>query len=357
MRRGTTFAAAAAAFLTLAVQARPVGAQGEALKEMERAIVRLAERVGQSVVGVEIPTRRIAAGTNPFPDPIPKPGDEGYAEFLEKLEKRQRILEAWGSGFAIDASHVVTSARVVPPDTEKIRVILPDGRYRDASVSGRSDADNIVVLEVEGGGLTPLAFGPPAKPGDLVISVGNSFEVINRMERPAFSMGVVSGRYDLEEGFCTFYSGEVLETDAAVNPGNYGGPLVDRFGRVIGMVISSFAYRRWLGCAVPAERIQAVVNRLLAGGGAVEVASLGATLGSSDGAWRLVSVTAGGLAHQLGWQKGDRILSVDGDACGPVSRAAEVFAPGREIRVRIDRGGLEVEYGFRIPAKAAEEEF
>ena len=160
---------------------------------------------------------------------------------------------------------------------------------------GRSRRSNTVLLAVEGGGLKPLTFASePVRVGQFVMSVGNPFEAIHRMWRPAVSLGVVSGKYKPEKGFLTYYRGEVIETDAAVNPGSYGGPLVNRKGEVVGMVTSSFDYRRWLGCAVPADTVRRALAEIRGSGGeategeAFEVETLGATIVKKGDAWAVV---------------------------------------------------------------------
>jgi S1-C subfamily serine protease len=268
---------------------------------------------------------------------------------------------AWGSGFAVDETHVVTTTQVVPQSATRLRVILPGGASREAKVAGRSDADRVVLLEVEGGGLVPLRFAA-ARPaiGEMVMSAGNVFEITQRMWSLSYSVGGISGIYDLGKGYDVFYSGPVLETDAAVNPGTFGGPLVNRKGEAVGMLVSAFSYRRWLGCAIPADRVRVGLDRIAGkepspapAGGSFEVAALGAALSEEDGAWKVAAVTPGGAAERLGWKPGDRIVQVGRTPpAGGSEAAAKAFQPGKRVVVVLDKNGWKVGFDFKVPEKA-----
>lgn len=341
------------------------GSDGRALKNMETRVIRLAERVGRSVVAVEASNRALADVLQALRGDPPEKDSDKYDEYVRALEKRFLFQNAWGAGFAVAPDRILTSGRVVPPGADKVRIILPSGKPVGGEVLGRSDEDNTVLVKLEGAELPPLPFAStPARVGELVMSVGNSFQVMHRMWRNACSLGVVSGRYDIEDGFDAFYAGEVIETDAAVNPGNFGGPLVNRRGEVVGMVTCAFAFRRWLGCAIPAGRLTRAIASITGEGpspGAGEsfpADPLGATLQAANGAWIIEAVDEGGLADRLGWREGDRILAVNGrPVSGGRERVSSVFAPGRRVAVKVDKDGWQVLYTFEIPGQESEEAF
>lgn len=345
--------------LAAALLAPPARAGESALDRMQDAVVALAEKTSRSVVSVALSNRR---GALPR---VPGKGasQEEVREFRRKIEEQFRLGNAWGAGFAVDADHVVTTARVVPPGHDEASVTLPTGETREGRVVGRSDDDNLVLLRVDKGALEPLVFAErPAEVGDFVMSVGNSFQVLDRMWRNAFSLGIVSSIYTPEKGFTTYYGGPVLETDAAVNPGNYGGPLVNRRGEVVGVVISSFDYRRWLGCAIPAERVREVLAKLRGApetaspGESFEVPGLGATLRQGDGYWEVVAVLDAGPARALGWRPKDRIARVEGAVPEGGARAAlALFVPGAKLVVRLWRDGWERDFDVELGDEDAEE--
>ncbi|MHC5035892.1 MAG: S1C family serine protease [Planctomycetota bacterium] len=345
---------------------RWAAAEEKTLERLESAITRLADSTARSVVGVNILPRRIRIPRPPGKDANPDQRKR-YAENLEKFLRRNDVPHSngngWGSGFAIDAEHVVTTTRVIPPEEKKAHLVLPSGEYRTAEVVGRSEKHNTVLLKVSGGKLVPLKLSTRSpRVGELVMSVGNSYKSIHRMWRSAYSLGVVSGIYDLKKGFDTFYAGPVIETDAAVNPGNYGGPLVNRRGEVVGMVTSAFSFRRWLGCAVPIDRVREAVAEIrgegVEAGPAFSIDALGVKVKRGAGGWIIASVEADGVGHRLGWRRGDKILSVEGaDLSKGAAEARRVFKPGRKVTVVLDKAGLRVESRFEIPSESAEDEF
>ena len=94
----------------------------------------------------------------------------------------------------------------------------------------------------------------------LPFSMTMRCEPLSGRRRPAFSVGVISGTYDVEgAGEYSRYSGRVLETDASINRGSDGGPVLDRDGRLIGVISLSFSHSRFMGTAIPVDVIR---NRL-----------------------------------------------------------------------------------------------
>ena len=148
-----------------------------------------------------------------------------------------------GSGFLVDTEgHIVTNQHVVANSGE-LTVLLNDGRTLEATLLGTSRADDLAVLKVdpkEVADIEPLllADSDDIRPGQLAVAIGSAFAQFNSV-----TVGVVSGidrsqRAQVDEGpFGTTFRPlpELVQTDAALNPGNSGGPLLDRDGRVIGV--------------------------------------------------------------------------------------------------------------------------
>jgi S1-C subfamily serine protease len=148
-----------------------------------------------------------------------------------------------GSGFLVDTEgHIVTNQHVVASPGE-LTVLLADGRTLEATLLGTSRADDLAVLKVdprEITGITPLSLADSddIRPGQLAIAIGSAFAQFNSV-----TVGVVSGTQRSQasqlqqgpEGTIFRPLPELIQTDAALNPGNSGGPLLDRDGRVIGV--------------------------------------------------------------------------------------------------------------------------
>ncbi len=187
-------------------------------KAVEGDLARLAEEVGPSVVGV---SARRGNGS----------GRLGGT----------RMNEAAPAGVVVSADGLIlTAAAVLPEDARSIQVTLPGGRRVKAREVRRDAQSGLVLIAVDEKGLkaATLADGSALKPGAFVATFGNPFGTITRDGQAAMAIGVVSA-----------VDGLKLETDAAVNPGSFGGPLVDARGRVVGIVIPEYRNDRWLGMA------------------------------------------------------------------------------------------------------------
>ncbi len=265
-----------------------------------------------------------------------------------------------GSGWLYDEQgHVVTNAHVVR-GADSIAVQLHDGRFVDASVVGIDTYTDIAVLRVRGTpGLFPMprATGERPRQGQRVFAFGSPFGF-----KFSMSEGIISavGRDPAGArefgGFTNF-----LQTDAAVNPGNSGGPLVDIRGRLVGMNVAIATGRDTQGTtegdsagisfAIPLATIESIAEQIIASG-RVSRGFLGITFGgdavgepTADGRTlvgvRISDVTAGGPSDRAGLRPGDLITALDGQ---PVPRFQVLRAivstagPGRTLRVTVLRG-------------------
>src|SRR2546422_322175 len=156
----------------------------------------------------------------------------------------------FGSGIVMDREgHILTNQHVVH-DAEKILVTFPDGRVLPGSVVGGDGDPDVGVIRVEGDGVKPGESGAPdrLKVGQPVLAIGNPLGLSGG---PTVTSGVVSSlRRSLDLG-----SGglKVIQTDAAVNPGNSGGPLVDLEGKVVAINTVTIPYAEGIGFAIPAN--------------------------------------------------------------------------------------------------------
>ncbi|MDD4859585.1 MAG: trypsin-like peptidase domain-containing protein, partial [Dehalococcoidales bacterium] len=141
-----------------------------------------------------------------------------------------------GTGVIVDQDGVIVTSLHIIADAEEIRVIFADGSESEAAVLGTEPENDLAVLQalVIPDDLVPavLASSAGLQVGDEVIAVGNPFGVLNSV-----SAGVVSGLgrdFQLPESDITLRN--LIQFDAAVNPGNSGGPLINRNGEVVGIV-------------------------------------------------------------------------------------------------------------------------
>ncbi len=222
----------------------------------------------------------------------------------------------FGSGFVWDdAGHVVTSDHVLARG-EVVRVRTYGGRVHAARVTGRDEATDVALLVVEGATLKPAPRGSARdlRPGQWVAAIGNPYGMDH-----SITVGVVSalGRNNLPPGAPRYT--DFVQTDASVNPGSSGGPLVDGHGRVVAVSTAMLDRGQGLAFATPIDMVATVVGALAAHGRfergfagfvprAVTVAEArGAGLNGRQGA-RVNRVVPGGPAERAGLAVGDIIL-------------------------------------------------
>lgn len=267
-----------------------------------------------------------------------------------------------GTGFVIDRGGVIVTNAHVVKDAEQVQVRLDDtGRYVDAKVAGTDVSSDLAVLKVDSSAtrrLRPLALADSDKVqvGDQTLAIGYPLG-LNRSA--SASAGIVSGLGRSIDAANNFSIEKVIQTDAAVNPGNSGGPLLDAAGRVIGVNTAILTTRGGgsvgIGFAVPANTVREVVPRLERGR-TVRRAYVGVQtreFQSGPGAY-VAAVTPGGPAADAGLQVGDVVVGVGGT---PVSVPEDIAAaiadrrPGERVTIEVQRAGarktLQVTLGNR----------
>jgi len=172
----------------------------------------------------------------------------------------------YGTGVVVSPDGLVlTSSTVVPATTKFVQVYFSDGKVMDAKVLATDDATESCALQViqpTGESKHTLPFvelcdSSKVEVGELAYTAGNPFHTISRDGQVAWSIGTISGRYTITSADeQSRYHGPILETDAAVNPGSDGGPLIDANGRLLGTLSLCFCESRWLGTAIPVHLIQ-----------------------------------------------------------------------------------------------------
>ena len=230
-------------------------------------IADVAEQVIDAVVNIST-SQRVDAKLGNMPDlPPGSPMEEFFEEFFKNRrgqggqgDQTPRRINSLGSGFIIDPSGIVVTNNHVIADADEIHVILNDGTKLPAELIGKDAKSDLALLRVHPDKpLKAVQFGDSDKLrlGEWVIAIGNPFSLGGTV-----TAGIVSARHrDINSGPYDNY----IQTDAAINRGNSGGPLFNLNGDVVGVntaIISPSGGSIGIGFAVPSNSAVAVINQL-----------------------------------------------------------------------------------------------
>ncbi len=253
--------------------------------------------------------------------------------------------QAQGSGFVLDsAGHVITNEHVVAGGGT-IKIQFWDGSSYSAKLVGVDKSTDVAVLKVSAPSskLHPLSFADSSKVsvGDGVVAIGAPFGL-----QETVTSGIVSALHRQMTAPNNFTIDDSIQTDAAINHGNSGGPLLDTQGRVIGItsqIESDSGGSDGVGFAVPSNTVHTIATKLVASG-KVEHAYLGVSLATAPNSKgvQLETIRPGTPAETAGLRTGDVVTSVSGVhvANSDALRAAiDAHHPGDSITITYLRGG------------------
>lgn len=257
-----------------------------------------------------------------------------------------------GSGFVISSDgYMVTNSHVINGAT-RIEASLPDGRTFLAHTLGDDPATDIAVLKIEGENLATLAFGESDRlqVGQIAIAIGNPFGF-----QYSVTAGVVSALGRTLRSQNGRLIDDVIQTDAALNPGNSGGPLVDSYGRVIGVNTAVILPAQGLCFAVASNLAKFVVGKLILEGrvrrGYIGIGAqavplppkwLNALEVPTKGGIQIQTVESGGPAQLAGILPGDVLVQFEGkpvDSIDLLHKTLNEESIGRKISVWLLRNG------------------
>ena len=258
-----------------------------------------------------------------------------------------------GTGVVLSANgYIVTNAHVVD-SAVRITVLLTDGRELEAQLVGSDSISDLAVLHVEAQDLIPAQFGDSTvlRVGDSVAAIGDPLGV---SLRGTLTDGIVSAiNRDVNVSGRTM---TLIQTNAAINSGNSGGPLINCYGQVIGIITlkigdtASSAGVEGIGFAIPSSTAREIINQLMEQGYVSGRPSLGLTgmalsnfyqsyFHLSSG-YYIEAVMEGSPAQQVGIQSGDILLSVDGTQVSTgddIAAALYGYAVGDSVDIVISR--------------------
>ena len=322
----------------------------------------------EAIQQVEMPQRR---GYDPFLEFFGIPQDYGRGDGRPQYREQR----AGGSGVIIsEDGYIVTNNHVVD-GASKLKVKLNDGRSFDAKLIGKDSATDLALLKVEGKELPTLAFGSSdaLRLGEWVLAIGSPFDLQSTItagivSAKARQLGAIPNDFRIES---------FIQTDAAVNPGNSGGALVNTHGELVGintLIKSQTGSYVGYSFAIPESIVRKVVVDLKEFG-VVQRALLGVQfrvvdqdfldtegkeLGIKDlGGAYVAAVVEGGAASEAGIRKGDVILDIDGVKIVEPSTLQEQIAkrrPNDTVKLSVKRDGKVKRFDVTLRNKAGKTE-
>ena len=324
----------------------------------------ITERYGPSVVNISVSGIKQAANDEGEGPTAQRRGPQGmdpndpFFEFFKRFQgpngggqgQREMPVRGQGSGFIVSADGLILTNAHVVRDAKDVTVKLTDRREFQAKVLGSDAKTDIAVLRIDAKNLPAVPVGSvrDLKVGEWVLAIGSPFGFENTV-----TVGVVSakGRSLPDDGFVPF-----IQTDAAVNPGNSGGPLFNSRGEVIGINSQIFSHTggyQGVSFAIPIDVAIKVKDQIVATGKAtharlgVGIQEVNQALADSfkldkpEGAL-VANVDPDGPAQKAGLQSGDVIRKVNGQAIvssGDLPALIGAAAPGDKVKLEIWRQG------------------
>ena len=371
-----TAAAAAVTFAFVAgslVQTSPIApiTSAQAQQAQLPDFTKLVEDNGKAVVSIQVTQKAaVRKNANPFKGmpkdkldelrrfgfPFPFPGPDGF-------EGRMPERKGQGSGFIISPDGLILTNHHVVDGADEIKVHLTDDREFNAKVIGSDAKTDVAVIKIDGKDLPCVKLGnsKDVKVGEWVAAIGAPFGLENTV-----TSGIVSAksRNLPSDQFVPF-----IQTDAAVNPGNSGGPLFNMKGEVIGInsqIFSTSGGFMGLSFAVPIDLALQIKDELVKHGKVnrgrlgVMIQTMSPELAKSFGLEKnkgalIAQIQKDSAAEKAGLQEGDIVILFDGksiDNAADLSRAVASARPDTEPNVKVLREGKEAEVKVKLDAAA-----
>lgn len=344
-----------------------------ALRQMGKAFSSIAEKASPAVVSIQV-QRPSGREYRQYQSPFGNPFEDEMREFFfgpspQRRSPRQRpMVRAQGSGFIISPDGYIFTNNHMVGGAKEIKIELSDGRKFDAEIIGADEATDIAVVKIDAKNLPylELADSDKLEVGEWVLAIGNPLGLSHTV-----TAGIVSAKGRGQLGLASIEN--FIQTDAAINFGNSGGPLLNLDGKAVGMnaAIVGASGNIGIGFAIPINMIKHAYEQLLAGG-EIERGFLGirfdeltppmaASLGldKDTKGVAIVNVEPDSPAEKAGLERYDVITELEGE---PVVRGNEflnrvaILNPGTKVKVGVLRDGKRKDFTVKLGKRPSEAE-
>jgi len=329
------------------------------------AITRAVAAASPAVVGINVIQLRQYRQVSPFGD------DPFWRQFFPDRNYSEQVA-GLGSGFLISPDGYILTNDHVAGNAKDITVTLTSGKKYKATLVGTDLITDIALLKIDGKDLPflPLGRSDDVIVGEWVIALGNPFGLFDINDKPTVTVGVVSNtgvKLEAQDGKA--YR-DMIQTDAAINSGNSGGPLVNALGEVIGVNSVIFTPNQGnigLGFAIPINRVKSIVAELRRSGKierefwtGLEIQAVDRRIARYLGLDRVQGVIVSDVkrpspAEQAGFRVGDVIVEVNGET---IADEASLIAltdearTGDVLKMKVIRDRHDMSLSLRLEKRA-----
>jgi serine protease Do len=329
-------------------------------RSRQNTITRAVAMASPAVAGINVIELRQYRQYSPWDDPF-------FRYFFGDRTVTRQVQEL-GSGFLISPDGYILTNDHVAGNAKEITVTLTNGEQQKAELVGTDRISDISLLKIDGKDLPFLKLGNSDDViiGEWVVALGNPFGLFELNNKPTVTVGVVSATgMNLQEQEGRVYRG-MIQTDAAINAGNSGGPLINALGEVIGVNAVIYTPNQGnigLGFAIPINKVKRIVDGLKRSGQiernywtGLELQNVDTRIARYFGLDRVEGVIVaeiqrGSPGERAGLRVGDIIVRANGERVGDDSSLSGIIQdakPGDVVTLRVLRDRKEIDLKLRV---------
>jgi serine protease Do len=334
--------------------------------DRQTSITRAIEKVSPTVVGINV--EEVREVQDPFAN------DPFFQQFFGNVEPQKQVVRGLGSGYIISEDGYILTNDHVAGNATKISVTLTTGETVDAKLIGSDPNTDVALLKIDKKNLPFINFGNSDNViiGEWVIALGNPFGLFEINDKPTVTVGVISAsKMKLFAEGKRVYK-DMLQTDASINSGNSGGPLVDIEGNVIGMNTIIFTGSNYssgsigVGFAISINRVKKIMEDIKINGKIDRNYNPGFKIQPIDDRLAkyynlnikqgviVVQVLKGGNADNAGLKPEDIILEANGEKIRNEQDLILIIndlRTGDTVKLKIMRGNSEKEINLKLSSQ------